>query len=300
MTPTHGSVMARGPTAGDPSSARSLHHATVVTPEGVVLDFRAAGVGSRMLAIGIDLVIQFVAVIGGIFFAAFLAAAISGAAGVIAILLLLFAVLYGYPIGMETLWDGRTVGKRILGIKVLTTEGGPVALRHAVIRALIGTIDFWLPAPGGLVALGLALTTKRSQRLGDLAAGTIVVREPRSNPTSVFFRPAAGAEAFGLTVDAAGLEPEHYALVREFLMRSGELLPTPRIELAQQLADGVAAASGTPRPPQLDPERYLISMLFANQQRYGGAALGSLPPPTGSPVPLAPPPGQVRGGVGSL
>lgn len=267
MTSPDASAISRGPTAADPSAARSLHHATVVTPEGVVLEFRAAGVGSRMLAVGIDLIIQFVAIVAASFFGVFLAAVAGGAIGVIVLLLLLFAAFYGYPVALETLWRGQTVGKRVFGLRVMTTEGGPVAFRHSVIRALVGTIDFWIPAPGGFVALVAALTTKNSQRVGDLAAGTIVVRDPKADATPVFFSPAPGAESFGLTLDASRIEPEHYALVREFLLRSTELRPGPRAELAARLAIGLEAATGSVRPPDLDAERYLISMLFAFQQR---------------------------------
>ena len=299
----------RGPTAGDPSAARSLHHNMVVTPEGVVLEFRAAGVGSRMLAKWIDFFIQGIVGIVSLILAVVTVAAVSGAAGIIAVLLLLFAVLYGYPIALETLWDGKTVGKRVLGIKALTIEGGPVTLRHSTIRALLGTIDFWFPAPGGLLALAFALGSKRSQRLGDLAAGTIVIREPKSGQAPVYFGLVQGAEAYGLTVDASRLEAHHYTLVREYLLRSGEFSYQARQELGELLATRVSITTGTPRPAGLDAERYLISILFAHQERYRPTQLPpaaplsapgpatALPPAPGPPTaPLPPPDPRTRVG----
>ena len=284
----------RGPTVGDPSAARSLHHVTVVTPEGVLLEFRAAGVGSRMLAVTIDVVIQFLLALAVALGAAAIAAIGGGTAAVIVVTVLLFTVFFGYPIAFETLFGGRTPGKRVLGLRVLTVEGAPVGVRHATIRALLALIDFWLPAPGGLVALVFALVTKRSQRLGDLAAGTIVVREPPKGNPPIMFGMTMGAEQFSLGVDASRLGPAQYALAREFLVRSADLLPEPRAVLAEQLADRLAGATGNERPLDLDPERFLQAILFAHQRQSrtaSGEGLGpqpatvsTLPPPSGAPV----------------
>jgi uncharacterized RDD family membrane protein YckC len=302
----------RGPTAGDPSAARSLHFSTVVTPEGVVLDFRAAGVGSRMLARGIDVILQGIAVLVSAFMALILGLTAGEAVGIASIVVLLFLVIYGYPALLETWWNGQTVGKRLLRIRVITVEGGPVGLRHSGIRALLETFDLWLPAPGGLVALTSALLTKRSQRLGDLAAGTIVIRVPKASPTPMYFAPAFGTHAYTSTLDTSQLAPQQYALVRELILRAGELLPEPRQQLAEALATNVAEVVGSPRAPGVDAQSYLASVLHAHQQRWvGGAAtgngrqpappmppppvaarrpvptgvdLGSLPPPTGPPA----------------
>ena len=289
----------RGPTVADTSSARSPHHLTVVTPEAVVLDFRAAGLGSRTLAKMIDLLIQFFALIVLLFVVGAVAFA-SESAAIVMIVVFLFVIFYGYSTILETWWNGRTVGKRLFGIRVITTEGGPVRFRHAAIRAMIGTFDFFFPAPGGLLAVSFALLTTRSQRLGDLAAGTIVIRDRRSEQAPVFFAPAYGAELVGRELDASLLDATHYTLIREVLLRGPELMPEARWAITEQLADRVAARTGNRRPPGLDGERFLVSMLYAHQSRF---ALDQPPPPlvppagTGwsgqapPPPPLAPPTG---------
>ncbi|MGF1596476.1 MAG: RDD family protein [Acidimicrobiales bacterium] len=280
----------RGPTAGDPSSARSLHHTTVVTPEGVVLEFRVAGLGSRILAKGLDLVIQFVALVVTLIVAG-MAAAGSPAVGIVVVVVSIFGVFYGYPALLEAYWDGRTVGKRVFGIRVITTEGAPVGLRHAAIRSMLATLDFWVPTPGGLIALTVALLSKRSQRLGDLAAGTIVVRDGGGGAGPVYFPPAVGAETFARTLDTSRLDARQYTLVREFLLRCGELAPPARQEVGLLLADRVAEAVSAPRPPWLDPERYLLSVVHAHQSRSLGPAGVIPPPPTTRPSqPPSPPP----------
>jgi uncharacterized RDD family membrane protein YckC len=292
----------RGPTVADTSSACSPHHLTVVTPEAVVLDFRAAGLGSRTLAKMIDLLIQFFALFATLFIVGAVAFA-SESAAIVLIIVLLFVVFYGYSTILETWWNGRTIGKRIFNIRVITTEGGPVRFRHAAIRSMIGTFDFFFPAPGGLIAVSFALLTKRSQRLGDLAAGTIVIRDRNADQAPVFFGPAYGAEAVAKNLDTSLLDAAHYTLVREVLLRGPELMPEARWQLTEQLAERVAAHTGNPRPVGLDGERYLVSMLYAHQARFAQnqppppmnaqpqrASPPTAPPPPGAPRPYAAPP----------
>jgi uncharacterized RDD family membrane protein YckC len=272
----------------------------VVTPEAVVLEFPTAGVGSRSLGLLVDLVV--LGLLGiGLVFAVGVVAVANGTVAVIVALVGLFLLFFGYPALFEAFWNGQTPGKRVLGLQVITVEGGPVGLRHSAIRAIAAVIDFWLP-PGGLVALTLALLTSRCQRLGDLAAGTVVVRRPRRQSSPVFFAPLGWAASLAPRIDGGGLRPHQYALVREFLLRAPELLPEPRAALAVDLAQRAAAAVASPVPPGVDPEQFLVAVLVAHQQRFahqgpipgltwtappapaGVQSLGSLPPPTGSPV----------------
>lgn len=234
-----------------------------------------------MLAKAIDFMVQGVALIATIFIVAFLAVA-GSAAAIIGLVLLLFLIFYGYPILFETLWDGKTLGKRVLGIRVITTEGSPVSFRHSAIRGLIFTIDFWIPATGGIIALFSALLTKRSQRLGDLAAGTIVIRDPKARTSPVFFAPVPGVEAFGQTLDTSRLEAHHYTLIREFLLRANDLQPDARRRVAATLAGPVGEVIHNPPPPWLDAERFLGTVLYAHQARFIAApgGLPGLPPPT--------------------
>lgn len=297
-----GSTSDRGPTVADTSSASSPHHLTVVTPEAVVLDFRAAGLGSRTLAKMIDLIIQFFALFVSVFLVGIVAFA-SPSLAIVLIVVMVFLIFYGYSALLETSWDGRTIGKRLFSIRVITTEGAPVRFRHAAIRSMIGTFDFFFPAPGGLIAGSFALLTKRSQRLGDLAAGTIVIRDRKGEQAPVFFAPANGAESVAANLDTSLLDAAHYTLIREVLLRGQELMPDARWQLTEQLAERVAAHTGNQRPSGLDGERFLVSVLYAHQARFAvaqppppsaapppvGVASSGAAPPTGQPVPGPPP-----------
>ena len=295
-------LIQRGPTAADPSSARSLLDTTVVTPEAVVLTFRLAGIGSRVLAKLLDLMIQGVGFTLLAIVAGFLAAAVGGDTILIIIIVVaIFLIVYGYPAVMEAFWGGQTVGKMAMGLRVITIEGGPISLRHSAIRSMLATFDFLIPAPGGLVALVLALLTKRGQRVGDLAAGTIVVRESNGVLRPIVFSPPYGAEVFNKLLDTSLLSERQYTVIREFLVRSGELDTAARYQLGERLATKVVEATGNERPPGLDAERYLVSILLAHQNRYRDhstpAPAPAAPPPHGGMVPGSPPVGLVPGAV---
>jgi uncharacterized RDD family membrane protein YckC len=98
--------------------------------------------------------------------------------GIALVLLLVFALQFGYPVGFETLWRGRTPGKAAMGLRVVTVEGAPVRFRHAATRAAIGLLE--LTGTAGAIAVIASLSSARGQRLGDLAAGTLVIRERRA------------------------------------------------------------------------------------------------------------------------
>jgi uncharacterized RDD family membrane protein YckC len=243
----------------------------LVTPEAVVLSFETAGLGSRVLATLIDLAMQGgVLLLGSIALALLSASATGGTADVVAtvlLLLLVTGVLLGYPIAFETLWRGRTPGKAALGLRVVTTEGAPVRFRHAAVRSFLGLIELW--ATTGSVAVLSVLLTRDNQRLGDLAAGTLVLRERSGagSPKVAAFPPPYGLEAYTATLDIAGLTPDEYGAVRSFLLRAPSLPPPVRAGLAGELAGTVAARMRHTPPPWLPPEAFLACVAAATQAR---------------------------------
>ena len=144
----------------------------------------------------------------------------------------LFLILFGYPAILEARWNGQTVGKRVFGLRVVTVEGAPVRFRHASIRSLLQIVDFFLP-PIGVSATCVALLNRRSQRLGDIFAGTIVLRERTGAafPVPVSFPPMYGFELYARSLDVGGITPEQYAVIRSFLIRVNVLTPGARVHL---------------------------------------------------------------------
>lgn len=286
----------RGPTIGDPRVARSLHTTTVVTPEAVLLEFRTAGIASRLLAKGVDLILQLIALYA-LFIVVLIASGGSDTVAIIMIVVGIFLILFGYPM-IEAVWNGQTIGKRIFGVRVITVEGGPIGARHAAIRSLIWIIEFFVP-PGGLLAMASALLSRRSQRVGDLAAGTLVIRDSGGVVNPLYFPPAFGNEEFSQRFDSSRMSPHDYTLVREFLSRAHQFTPEARAALAASLTADLVARLEQPCPPWVLPERYLVSAVFAVQQ---SAARGVSVPPTlaSAPPPRGRPAGSGVGPVSSM
>ena len=167
----------------------------IVTPEAVVLDLPPAGVATRIIAKLIDLaMLVMLLYLGTIFFALAGGTSASFADGVdvwvqIVLVIWAFFVLLIVPMLVESRWHGRTPGKAVLGLRAVTLDGGPIQTRHAMIRGIFLIIDVYL-----LLGLFPALVTSRSQRFGDLAAGTFVLAERNgaSPPTPIAFFPPPG------------------------------------------------------------------------------------------------------------
>ncbi len=253
----------RGPTVGDARPARALHYSSVVTPEAVLLEFRAAGLGSLILAKVVDVMIQ-----GMVASVALTPIALIGSSVVRNVMfgIVGFLVFFGYP-ASEAFMSGQTIGKKVLGIRVVTTEGGPEQFRHASVRTLIGVIEFGL-VPGGLMAMVTALVSRRSQRIGDMAAGTIVVRLERGMSQPVFFPVVQGHEAFSERFDAGGMTKDQFAVLRDYMLRYRFLSADAAGHLAQVMSDSMQRSGATPRPVDMSHEHYLMAAVFAYQRRF--------------------------------
>lgn len=274
------------------SAAPGAARRGIVTPEAVLLEFDTAGVPSRAVARAVDAVVvlfafstlatAFVPVFGG-----------DLNAGIIGVTLAGVLAVFGYPIAAEVLW-GRTLGHSMLGLRVVTEEGGPVRFRHAAIRSVLQVVDIFL-VPVGVVAVLSVLAGGRDQRLGDRLAGTLVIRSAVTTNQSraIAFPPLPGYEQYVRTLDTGGLGTDAYEVLRSFLTRVHELSPPARRHLATTLLAPIEAAVGRPRPPSMDPEVYLASVAAAYQHRNGGPAtwmwgpMGVPPATFRMPPPLA-------------
>jgi uncharacterized RDD family membrane protein YckC len=203
---------------------------TVSTPEGLDLELALAGLGSRFTSALIDLLIE-AAIVGGLAVAVLRVASDAVAATVLS--LAAFAVLFGYHVLWETLGSGRTPGKRVAGLRVVRTEGGPVRFRESAVRNIVRLVDL-LPPVTYAVGAASILLTRRNQRLGDLAAGTLVVRSARrpSAPEPVAAAAPHGVERW----DVSAVTVRELSTVRGFLERREGLASPARERLAADLA----------------------------------------------------------------
>jgi uncharacterized RDD family membrane protein YckC len=238
----------------------------IVTPEAVVLDVDTAGVASRMFAGIIDLLIQF-----GIFWVVTLGmlVALRDESSVrTGIAIVIAAIVMGYPLLFETLMRGRTIGKRAMGLRVVTLEGAPIRFRHALLRMMGGLVDRYLP-PIGVTGTLFVLGTRRHQRVGDLIAGTMVIRDPTRTilPPAVWFPVPPGMEKFAATIDPTAMTDEQYTVVRTFLMRNRELSADARYALSSDLAGRLATTLRHAGPTHMHPEAFLLCVISRYQRR---------------------------------
>jgi uncharacterized membrane protein SpoIIM required for sporulation/uncharacterized RDD family membrane protein YckC len=245
----------------DPLDLRQRHG--VETPEHVELQFELAGVGSRTAAAMLDLVI--LTLLGTLFWTLIAEMISSGTmagtwAAALAFLISAF-VLFIYYVLFEGLNAGRTPGKMALGIRVVMDTGRPITLGAAALRNLLRLVDFFFPlaplAPG-MIAI---LVSRSNKRLGDHAAGTVVVRD---RPTQWALAPLpATAAVEDVEVGPPDLSDDEFKLLDRFLARLNDLLPEVRSRLMMELARRFESRV----PPRGAATQEYLLALFAEEQR---------------------------------
>lgn len=239
---------------------------TLATPEGVDLDFVLAGLGSRAIALMFDWALKGILLSA---LAVLLLLAVGGSVGLALFLVLGFVVVFAYDVAFEVLASGRTPGKRWTGLRVVEEDGGRVGLRASSVRNVLRMLDG--PVTGYLAGSLAILLTRRNQRLGDLAAGTLVIRERHAADQWPAERvPAAAVPAGVPAADTNAVTAEDVATVRAFLGRRHQLEPGARAHLAAELASRVQAKVRG-GPEGVHPEAFLEWLAAAKAGSARGA-----------------------------
>ena len=232
------------------------------TPENVEFSYQVAGIGSRFLAALVDTSIIAVAMVvaqlslWALFSSSWGVILTSGLEGwvVAAFVLVTFAIFWGYYIVFEMAWNGQTPGKRWIGLRVIKVNGYPISLVDSTIRNLVRVVDF-LPAYYGLGVIAM-FASAQSRRLGDFAAGTVVVKERKEVTLESLSRLAA-------LVAPPPLAPAHPGGPGDETRRIPHLdrLDSARLEVARDYlarryelsdAEGLARKIADPLAAQLD------------------------------------------------
>lgn len=248
------------------------------TAENVGIDYRIAGLGSRFLARLIDeLILIPFEVILFIAAGALLSAGATSAQGeIMGAVLAVAVVLFGracYFILLEWAMAGQTPGKRALGVRVVLEAGGGIGFTESLIRNLVRMFEELLLNAPAVVSM---FVNRRSRRLGDLAAGTIVVHERRPPPGDSGVAPAAAFTAApvylripdgGEPISGLGaLSQREHSFLRSFLARL-DLHPAQRRRLAADMAAKLCDRMAMPAdsaerrlPPELLLERLYVQL----------------------------------------
>jgi uncharacterized RDD family membrane protein YckC len=235
---------------------------SISTPEGIDLDLSLAGLGSRVAAAFVDACFRGVLYLAMFLLLGRIATDLGLEAWAFAIFVpTIFLIEVGYDVVFETLNSGRTPGKQLNGLRVLRLDGRVVDFRTSAVRNVLRLIDGALTLYiAGSIAI---LATERNQRLGDLAAGTVVIRERRSAAAAAqhrqnLFMPPASLASW----DVSAVTFEEIAAVRGFLDRRHTLEGVHReriaMELAIRIGTKVVGATG-----QIHPEAFLEAIRTA-------------------------------------
>ena len=242
------------------------------TPESIEVEFEPAGLGSRFCAMLLDTLWIALFVLGLFLLLALvgLGAPLLGRHGgewVAAVVLAVAMVMIfdGYFIFFELLMRGQTPGKRSMKIRVVRDDGTPVGGNEVLIRNLLRIVDF-LPACYALGVL-VMFPSPLAKRLGDIAAGTIVIKEGqrdyRAQADKKYVMPAAAVGPVN-----SELRPEERRVLVGFLQRRAELLPEARRRLAEQLAGPLREKYGGAAQ---SAEDYIERLVEGRQHEVGGA-----------------------------
>ena len=258
-------------TESSTSSERMIERELMVTGEAVALEVVPATVVNRITSGIIDYAAYLLGGALSMFGVVVLATADGPGLGenlafvraIIALVALAWMVVI--PLLVELLSGGRSLGRRVTGTRVVRDDGGTVRLRHCLVRTLLAVVEIWLT--WAMPAVCISIVSKRGKRLGDLLAGTYVVRDRHrsATPPPLLMPPELAQWAAG--TDLRGLPGELSLTARTFLQRASSLTPASRSRLGLGLASHVQGYVSPPPPPGTHPERFLAAVLTERRNR---------------------------------
>lgn len=256
----------------------------LVTGDAVVLGLRPARLPSRALAVLLDLTVYVAGYLLVLFALVLATAGLDEAAQAAVSVATLLLVLVGVPIAVETLSHGRSLGKLACGLRVVREDGGPIRFRHALVRGAMGVVELLMTF--GTVACTASLVSERGRRVGDVFAGTLVIRErvPGARVMPVPPPPPWLAGRFA-GLDLSAVPEGLWLAIRQYLTRMNQLDPHTGAVMAARLADDVVARTGAPAPPGVPAAAFLMAVVHERQSRDAARAFAAAPTPAPGPGP---------------
>lgn len=236
----------------------------MVTGDAVVLDVQIAQLPVRALAALIDLLVMGTGYLVALLLWAAAAPRFDEAFTSAIMVIFTVAVVVGYPLAMEMATRGRSLGKMVMGLRVVADDGGPERFRQALFRALAAVVEIWMFL--GSPAVICSLLSAKGKRIGDIFAGTVVISErgPKS-PGPPVMPPALAWWAQSL--DLSGLGPQQAEMARQYLARASELTPAVRDEMGYRVAAEVISRISPPPPAGTPPQQVLAAVLAERHRR---------------------------------
>ena len=235
-----------------------------VTGEAVALDLPPASIGSRMLSGFLDYLIVWVVTFTLVSAGAALSRQLDDALVAATVLVCFLVAWLVYPVTMETLTRGRSLGKMAAGLRTVRDDAGPITFRHAFTRGLLGVVEVYLL--WGVPAVIASILSKKGKRLGDMLAGTYVVRDrvTAQLPPPVPMPPQLASWAFN--ADITQLPDDLAMAVRTFLPAAQSMTPPACDDMGRKLLAEMSLYVSPPPPPGNHPE-YVLAAILADRRR---------------------------------
>lgn len=249
----------------DHGGYRSYAGDDLVTGEGVAVEVPAASVAARMASGAIDVVATLVLLVGGFFVLAWMLGGASEAMVGIVSIGWSSLVLLVLPAVVETFTRGRSLGKLALGLRVVRDDGGPITGRYAIVRTLIAFVEVYLLF--GVPALIAAMVHPRAKRLGDMAAGTMVVTQRAALRLTAPPEVHPALHHWAVTADITALPSGLTVAVRQFLSRAPSLSPESRQRLGVDLLRTTLPHVSPAPPAGFHPEIVLATVVAERRRR---------------------------------
>lgn len=235
-----------------------------VTGEAVALDLPPASIGSRMLSGFLDYLIVWVVTFTLVSAGAALSRQLDEALIAATVLVCFLVAWLAYPVTIETLTRGRSLGKMAAGLRTVRDDAGPITFRHAFARGLLGVVEvymFW-----GIPAVIASILSSKGKRLGDMVAGTYVVRDrvTAQLPPPVPMPPQLASWA--MSADITQLPDDLAMAVRTFLPAAQTMTLPAREEMGRKLLAEMSLYVSPPPPPGNHPE-YVLAAILADRRR---------------------------------
>lgn len=238
---------------------------TIITGEAVVLQLRPASFVLRAVGCFIDYLVYVIGLVASLVLLEKLASGFDVAAIQAVVILVVVLWMVAVPVLVETLTRGKSLGRLVMGLRIVRDDGGSIRFRHAFIRAMLALLE--ILALFGSLALLVSFANERGKRLGDMLAGTYSMRE-RRKPVAPLVLPVPQQLRPWAELADVGRIPDPLAVrIARFIRQAPSMAPASREQVAATLASDLQPHVSPAPPVGCPPEQFLAAVVAERRDR---------------------------------
>lgn len=237
---------------------------TIITGEAVVLHLRPASFVLRAVGCIIDYLVYAIGLVGSLILLERLLSGFDSAAARALVIALVVLWLVAVPVTVETLSRGKSLGRLVMGLRIVRDDGGSIRFRHAFIRALLALLE--ILSLFGSLALIVSFSNERGKRLGDMLAGTYSMRERRGKVTPLTVPVPAQLRPWAELADVGRIPDVLAGRAARYIRQAPSMAAASRDRVAVELANELRPLV-SPAPPPCPPEQFLLAVVAERRER---------------------------------